>query len=275
MEDQKGGVATPEERRPPLKRKDDRKKRLTVMIMGEVGKIRSFQLSSRLLFWGTFFMTVYILVSLFAVNLYLELRRTGINQREEISRLEAENASNVRRLLKSRQHVALLEDYVRRTEGETEESLSPAKTTSTSEGSGTGTSSGIRKTGQEKPARDSTIVDVVDLAVQREGARMTVNFKLVNTQQGDTAAGGYVHLIARDGKSSPPKEWPYPQEKLEKGIPANYRKGHVFYIQRFKQITARFNLGSSSESPTIIKVLVYDQAGELILEKAMEVGHGS
>jgi hypothetical protein len=275
VEDQKGGVATPEEGRPPLGRKGDRKKRLSVMIMGEVGKIRSFQVSSRLLFWGTFFMAVYILVSLFTVNRYLELRRTGIRQLEELSRLEEENAFNRKRLLRSRQHVALLEDYVRRTEEGTEEPASPGKAAAAREGSGTSPSAGTPKAGQEKPARDSNIVDVVDMTIQREGSRMTVNFKLVNTQQGDAAAGGYLHLIALDRKSSPPKEWPYPQQKMDKEVPANYRKGHVFYIQRFKQITARFHLGSPSESPTIIKVLAYDQAGEVILEKDVEVGHVS
>jgi hypothetical protein len=275
LEDQERGVATPEERRPPLERKGGRKKRLTMMIVGEVGKIRSFQVSSRLLFCGTLFMAVYIFLSLFAINRYLELRRAGITQREEISRLEAENASNRKRLLRSRQHVALLEDYVRRTEEVTEEPPSPGKAASSRVVSGTAPSAGTPDAGQGKPIRDSGLVDVVDTVIQREGSRMTVVFKLVNIQQGDAAAAGYVHLIALDRKSSPPKEWPYPQQKLERGVPANYRKGYVFYIQRFKQITARFNLGSSSESPTVIKVLAYDQAGEVILEKDMEVGHVS
>ncbi|MBN1102729.1 MAG: hypothetical protein JXL84_04855 [Deltaproteobacteria bacterium] len=268
-------MATPEEGRPPVGRKGDRKKRLTVMLMGEVGRTRSFQVSPRLLLWGTLFMAAYILLSLFTINRYLELRRTVISQQEEIGRIEEENASNRKSLLRARQHVALLEDYVRRSEERPEEPPSPGKAASTREGSGIALSPGTPRPGEEKPSGDSGIVDVVDMVIQREGSKMKVSFKLVNTQQGDAAAGGYVHLIALDGKSSPAKEWPYPQQTLERGVPANYRKGHVFYIQRFKQISARFNLGSPSESPTVIKVLAYDQAGELILEKHLEVGHDS
>ena len=121
----------------------------------------------------------------------------------------------------------------------------------------------------------SDSVDIADMVIQREGSRLVVNFKLVNMHPEETAVGGYVHIIAINRQSDPPKEWSYPQEKLEDGKPANYRAGQIFLIHRFKQIQGKFNLGSSAESPSLIRFLVYDQPGALILEKDFEVRHAA
>jgi hypothetical protein len=78
-----------------------------------------------------------------------------------------------------------------------------------------------------------------------------------------------------DRRTTPPREWTYPPVKLEKGLPVNYRNGQIFLINRFKQIQARFNLGSASESASMLRLLVYDQAGDIMLQKEFEVGHAS
>jgi hypothetical protein len=121
----------------------------------------------------------------------------------------------------------------------------------------------------------TALVDVMDMVIQKEGSRITANFKLVNTQPGEGAVGGYVHLIAVDRRTTPPREWTYPPEKLDKGLPVNYRNGQIFLITRFKQIQSRFNLGSASESPGVLRLLVYDQAGDIILQREFEVGPAS
>ena len=100
---------------------------------------------------------------------------------------------------------------------------------------------------------------------------MLVSFKVVNLQPGDNPVGGYLHILASGKQSDAPKEWAYPQEKVVNGFPENYRKGLVFTIQRFKPIQGRFNLGQSSESPSSVRVLIYDQTGAIILQKDFEV----
>jgi hypothetical protein len=45
----------------------------------------------------------------------------------------------------------------------------------------------------------------------------------------------------------------------------------VFTIQRFKPIQGRFNLGQSLESPSSVRVLIYDQSGAILLLKEFEV----
>jgi hypothetical protein len=77
--------------------------------------------------------------------------------------------------------------------------------------------------------------------------------------------------LARGKLSDPPKEWAYPLGKAVNGFPENYRNGQVFTIQRFKPIQGRFNLGQSLESPSSVRVLIYDQSGAIMLQKDFEV----
>ena len=269
MEDQKGGVASPEKASPvggPV-----RKSRLTVMIMGNVGRVFSFQISPRLFVGSLILFIAYIVFSLFIVNSHLQLRWVSNQDREKYSRLEDEHAANKKIMNRSRQQITLLEEYIRQIE-------------EGSEGSGIGRKEQVRSNGEttplqavlpEKVTKAPEVVDVTDMVIQKEGSGMSITLKIVNVQAGEGPVGGYIHLIASDKKSVPPKEWPYPLEKIEKSMPVNYRKGQIFLIQKFKQIRARLNLGTPSESPSSLKVLVYDQSGEIILEKEMDITQAS
>lgn len=266
MEDQKRGLAAPEEARPPVAAKARRKRRLTVMIMASVGKVRSFQISTRFVLWAILFFVAYILVSLYTINSYIRLRQSSDKQSEKARQMEEEATAYKKNLLRSRQHVALLEDYIRRMESGTEPASSSAKEPSPEEAA---------RAGKSRPPAAVGLVDVIDMVIQKEGARISASFKLVNTQPGEGAVGGYVHLIAVDRRTTPPREWTHPPEKLEKGLPVNYRNGQIFLINRFKQIQTRFNLSSAAESPNVLRLLVYDQAGDIILQREFEVGHSS
>ncbi len=261
-----------QEERSPLKGKIEHKRRLTVMIMGSSGKMRSFRVSRGVLLWATLFLAFFLLFSILAINRFFELHRASQRDRERITHLEEEIASHRKSILKSRQHIALLEDYVRRLEDGTEEVSAHGKTAGAQE-EGKPSSTGTLTAAREEPAKGAGILDITDLMIQKEASRMTVTFKLVNVRASEAAVGGYVHVIAADGKATPPKEWSYPNQKLANGIPADYRKGQIFLIQKFKPIIGRFKLGASSETPTHIKILAYDQGGEVILEKDLEVTH--
>ena len=119
------------------------------------------------------------------------------------------------------------------------------------------------------------IVDIKDMVIQKDGSRMTLDFKLVNINPGENAVGGYIHVIATGKNSNPPLEWTYPKEKLQNSVPINFRRGLPFLIQRFKPYHRKFNSDSNNKLPTSIKVLVYNQSGKLILEKRFEVSNVS
>jgi hypothetical protein len=160
--------------------------------------------------------------------------------------------------------MAFLQDYVRHLEETVEHAVEASKAEKPA--------ARRAETGSgDKAQKSQETVRIEDLAIQKQGSRMLVSFKLVSLQPGDGSVGGYLHILARGKSSEPPKEWAYPQGKAVNGFPENYRNGQVFTIQRFKPIQGRFNLGQSLEVPSSVRVLIYDQSGAIILQKDFEV----
>jgi hypothetical protein len=254
---------------PPVKEKGRQENRFTVMIMRGVGGVHSFKISPRLLYLTSVFFLVFVVVSILVINNYLSLRRINAHQSQIIRGLGEENVKGKKKLDRSKEHILLLENYVLNLEERSKLEESPPAPQENAE-------KAVPAEMEEKGARPETeiraeVVDIRDIVIQKEGTRMTVNFKLVNLNPGENAVGGYVHIIARNMRSRPPLEWSYPDEELKKGVPTNYRRGKPFLIQRFKPMNAKFMAGTISEMPSAIRVLVYDQSGVLVLEKEFEV----
>jgi uncharacterized coiled-coil protein SlyX len=249
---------------PPVKKTPRRPLPFTIMVAGRTGKVRSFGISPRLLFWAALFLLVYLPLSVVAINRYLELRRSHSAQSNTLNRLEQEVAAQRKTIARTQQQLAFFQDYVRQLEEanqQSTESSKPEKPVTKRGEAGAG----------ERAYKAQETVSIEDLTIQRQGSRILVSFKLVNMQPGDSTVGGYLHILARAKQSDPPKEWAYPPGKVVNGFPENYRKGQVFTIQRFKLIQGRFNLGQDSESPSSLRVLIYDQAGAITLQKDFEV----
>ena len=276
MENQKRGMASPGPITPNVKGKAHHPRYLTITVMRSVGKMRSFEISRRLILLTTVFFIAFILISLFVINRYFYLRRQNTMQSERIALLQ-EDLSNRRKLLnRSQKHLALLEDYIHNIEAQRELESEPEPPTSKKEAKKEIATSRSQPP-KEKPSKEilKKVIDVTDVVIQKQGSRMTVDFKLVNVNPGEDAVGGYIHIIARNDKAGKLQEWTYPHQKLKNGLPVNFRRGLLFLIQRFKPIQGKFNLANSTESPSSVKVLVYNQSGEIILEKDFEVSNAS
>ena len=266
MEDQRRRMEASGPGVPPVRKKPRRPLPFTIMVMGKTGKVRSFGISRRLLFWAALFLLAYLPLSVLAINRYLELRRSHSVQSDTVTLLEKDLEEHRKALVRSNQHTAFLQDYVRHLEQTSEqvmEASKPEKPAAKRAESGAG----------EKAPRGQEVVNIEELAIQKQGSRMLVSFRLVNMQPGDSTVGGYLHILARGKQSDSQKEWAYPQGKVVNGFPENYRNGQVFTIQKFKPIQGRFNLGQSLESPSSVRVLIYDQAGAIILQKDFEVSY--
>lgn len=260
MEDQERGVAAPREGLPPLKGKSHLENRFTVMIMRGVGGVRSFKISPGLIFWATLFFIAYVLVSIFVIHNYLNLRRVNARQSEKMRQLEEESTRGRNNLDRARQRIAVLEEYIQNPEGRSvREERPPAAPEAREAGA------------QADKKITEEIVGIKDFAVYKDGYGMVVDFKLVNNSPGEKAVGGYVHVIAMNRTSRPPREWSYPDGKLINGFPANYRRGQAFLIQRFKPMRAKFGLDALSSPASAIHVLVYDQSGTVIMDKEFDV----
>ncbi len=267
-------MAAPEQKIPPVKKKSRHEPRLTVMIMRSVGKVHTFKISPRMILCVTIFFLLYIPISIWHINGFWIKRRQNITQSEKLTKLERETSEDRRLLNRSKQHIALLEDYIHNLEERQEQEDEPLKGEDSRE---LKTASRVEDQIKEMDREDTPakVVDIEDMVIQKEGSRVTVNFKLVNVHPGEGAVGGYIHIIAKAEKSDPPKEWTYPTVTLRSGIPTNYRRGQLFLIQRFKPIEGKLNLERGSKSPSSIRVLVYDQSGRTLLEKTFKVSNGS
>lgn len=274
MEDQEREMAPTERETPPVKKKPKDEARLTIMIIRSVGRVRSFKISPRIVFWATLFLIIYIPTSVFIINNYIALYRAHKTQSKKIEQLESEVSKSQKNLRRFRQHVALLEDYISHLEEPPKEKRASRIVEPPQVGSITsGAESSARNRGQAEI--HAGVVDIKDMVIQKEGARMTVDFKLVNMNPGESAVGGYIHMIALGNNPNPPPEWTFPRVWLQEGVPANFRRGQLFLIQRFKPVHGKFDFAPNSEPPTALKVLVYDQSGVLILQREFEVSHVS
>lgn len=265
-------MAPTEWEKKPVK-KPERDSRLTIVIMRSLGGVRTFKISSGIFFGALLFIIIYIPLSAFVINKYMDLRRAQTNQSRRIKELQEEVFKGKQDISRYQKNAALLEDYIRYLE-----EPQPSKHASTSAGTVTQRGEAQRPGGMAADGDEGSppsVVDINDMLIQREGHRMTVDFKLVKKDPGETAIQGYIHMIALGSDDTPPPEWTFPRVTLRDGAPVNFRRGQLFVIQRFKPVQGRFYLAPNSAPPRALKVLVYDQSGKLILEKIYEVSHVS
>jgi len=280
LENKKGGMGSSYQEVPKINEKAHHTNHSTIMLLRSVGKIHSFKISPRFVFWTVMFFLSFIVASIIVINNYFDLLHENRALMERIKHFDKEVPKKERKLVKSERRIALLENYIQNLEiQQIRERQSREKETGQITVPEANEDKILLKRGWEKDKEEeeksAKIVDVQDMVIQREGSRMTVNFKLVNMRQGEDALGGYIHIIALAEETDPSEAWAYPKEKLRNGMPSNFRRGMLFLIQRFKPIQGQIHYTTSSKPPKVVKVLIYDQSGRLILKKKFEVGNAS
>jgi hypothetical protein len=270
-------METVEQGRPALKKNPYRERFLTVVVIGGLGRIRSFRVSRRILFWSSLFFAAFILVSIVIINRYLNLREANSALLDRMSFMEVDLNKNKKALQRSKQLTAFLEEYISQTEEQPEMPSQTAKE-ATAQGKRPQTS----KTASSKEAAEGAkakslaeLVQIKDPLIEIQGGKLSISFRLEVKQPGPKPVGGYAHVIVEDSTSNPRQWWAYPQQKLINGLPENFRNGHLFSIYRYKLVHGRIYLGSRPPSQPIIRVLIYDQSGTLVIEEKLEVTHES
>lgn len=270
MEDQERRLDPDPQEIPQVKGVPLSQKYLTVMIMRSVGKMRSFRISRRLIFWSSIFIIAYLLVSIYFINGYFDLRYRYRIQSKRLESLETDNFRTRKSLFRTKGHVVILEDYIQNMQNPEGKGLSPSQKREGGSEAGKKATEDVyvEDEGSEKP---SEWVQIEDFIIEGESSGLSVDFKLVNAKRGDDAMEGYIHIIAMDEKKEPYPEWNYSKDMLKDGLPLNFRRGQPFLIQRFKPYHRTYSKNSNSELPSSIKVLVYDRSGSLLLEKKYNI----
>ncbi len=223
---------------------------LTIMIFNQLGKARRFTISSVLLLCASLFLVFYVVATIYFTNEYFDARRTNRIQAAKIAKLSSEFLKRTQSLERSKQRIALLDDYIRESKEQGRES--------------TGTST-------ESPLHE--IVDIEELEIKRDGSTIDVTFRIVNRQSNEESVEGYIFVLARIKDSDQPQAWVYPRSPLWEGLPIDYKSGHRFYIWNFMSISSELRLGEWIDEPLLLEILVYDRDGTLILKKATEVAN--
>jgi hypothetical protein len=256
MENQERDMGPDSKGKKEIARPSKNKDRLTIMIFKEVGKVKTFRISPRVLLAAFMFLIFYIVATIFVTNKYLAyfypFGSIGIDkiQAEKIVKLSGELIKTTKSLERSEQHIALLEDYI---EEDKEQSPEPVSTSDYTESS------------------SPVLVGIEELKVKRDRSTIDVTYKVVNRQLNEEPIGGYIFILASIRDSDRSEVWVYPSSPLKDGLPINYRRGQRFFIQRFKSMSSKYTLSRSTDKPLILEVLVYDRDGELILKKVVEV----
>ena len=249
MENKGRGMDSLNKTKKKIARSSKEKERLTIMIFKRLGKVRTFKISPRFGILASLFLLLYIVSTIFLINAFFDLQRVNKIQSDEIVELNKELIKKTKSLEKSKQHIALLNDYIRDEKEQSQEIASKDYT--------------------ESPL--PKLVDIEDLKVRRDRSNISVDFKIVNKQSEDEPIGGYVFIIAsiKDMKES--EATAYPMSSFKDGQPVDYKKGIRFFIQRFKGISSTFTLSKPTDEPLILEILIYDRDGTLIFKKVVEV----
>ena len=250
MENQERNMGPDREKEEEIKRRSKKKERLTIMIFKKVGKVRTFKISSHFLLLSSLFFLFYIVATIFLTNAYFDIHRINKIQADKIDKLSRELIKTDKELEKSKREIVFLNDYIRE---EKDQSPEPVFTVDHTESS------------------SPKLVDIDDLKVKRDRSTININFRIINRKLNEDPIGGYIFVLASIKDSDSSEVWSYPKSPLKDGLPVNYRKGQRFLIQRFKSISSKYTLTRSTDKPLILKILVYDRNGELILKKVVEV----
>jgi hypothetical protein len=196
------------------------------------------------------FLCCYIVITLVVIYQHFELTRGQQNSRAHQDRLTQELDTAHKELERANYQVALLEAYI--TE-KREEQLAGAH----------------KDTVLPEPSFPD-LVDISQLTVAHQDRVLTVTFNIINTQE-DTPISGHVFVLVQLKGADHDQMLVYPPCPLNDGLPVVFQRGQRFSIKRFKTITSTYALPGPLHEPLMVKILVYDDQGNVILNKTVEV----
>jgi len=257
--------------KPQKERKRSSDSFFSVMISRGLGKVRSFNISSRLLFWATVVFVLYLVFSAVAISRYFGELRSNTVQLDLLQQLQNEIEDTKKTLYRARQRLKFLEDYIGNSEGKEEKQIEspgseiinpvPANPLIQEET--------LEMPDEADPAE--SVVDIKNLTTKRRGERLSVKFRLIKIKPDRDQIKGYIFMIAANGESDPPQLWTHPKAALKNGEPINYKRGQFFKVRNYRIIRGKYFLDSETETPSFLKILAYDESGKLILKKEFSI----
>jgi hypothetical protein len=115
------------------------------------------------------------------------------------------------------------------------------------------------------PGSYSDKITIEELQVMPSNDNLLVSFRLVNNNESEQSANGYLVVLAEHDSGLLERYGTFPDIVVLPGNALSFTSGDSYSIMRFKQVDAAIMLGDSPEKYNRLKVLVFDQQGELLL----------
>jgi hypothetical protein len=257
--------------KPQREKKRSSDSSFSVMIVRGLGKVRSFNISSRLLFWATLVFVLYLIFSAVAISRYFGELKYNTVQLDLLQQLQNEIEDTKKTLNQARQRLKFLEDYIDNSQGKQEnQAESPGPEIISAAPTKPVIQEQTPETSDETDTAES-VVDIKNLTTKRGWGRVSVKFRLIKIRPDRNQIKGYIFMIATNKESDPPQLWTHPKVALKNGEPINYKQGQVFKVRNYRIIRGRYFLDSKSVIPSFLKILVYDESGKLILKKEFSI----
>ena len=250
MEDPRRNMAAGSTGKNKLKGRTPTREPLTIMVLKRTGTVWTGKVSALVLIGAGVFLCCYIVITLLVIYQHVELTREQQRSRAQQNRLTQALDASHKELERANYQSALLEAYI--TE-KREEQLAGAQ----------------EHTVLPEPTFPE-VVDISQLTVAHQDRVLTVTFNIINTQE-DTPISGHVFVLAQLKGADHDEMLIYPSCPLNNGLPVDFQRGQRFVIKRFKTIRSKYALTSPLNEPLIVKILVYDDEGNVIFNKTAEV----
>ena len=244
----------------------------TVMIAKGLGRVRTYHISSRILFWSSLFIILYLAGSAVLIKRYFSELRTNAIEADLLAQVQHEIEGTKQELFQARRRLRILEDQA---PGQQTADKKEAKHVAPKTVNQGPASLGIEK---EPPETNGKItgqrVDIRRLTFRRDGATLRVQFRLVNVTPNRKTLRGYILMIAVNSRTDPPQVWTYPKVALRDGAPVSHTSCQAFKVNNYRIIRGRYFISSPDDSPSSLKILVYDKSGQLLLKKEFNTEKG-
>lgn len=254
-----------------LEKKGSSDSSFSVMIVRGLGKVRSFNISPRLLLWSTVVFVLYLVCSAVAISRYFGELKSNAVQLDLLQQLQGEIEDTKKTLYRARQRLKFLEDHIGSSQGKQEKQIEtpgpeitnpvPTKPLNKKE---------TRKRLDEVDPVEP-VVDIKNLTTKRSGERLSVKFRLIKVGPDRNQIKGYIFMIGANSELDPTQLWTYPKAAFKNGEPINYKHGEFFKVRNYRDIRRKYFFDSNSEIPSLLKILIYDDSGKLILKKESSI----
>jgi hypothetical protein len=250
MEDPRRNMAAGSTAKRKLKGRTSTREPLTIMVLKRTGTVWTGKVSALVLMGAGVFLCCYIVITLLVIYQHFELTRDQESSQAQQAELTNDLDAVHKNLERANHQLALLEAYI--TERREEHLAAAQKQTVVSE-----------------PTFPDP-VDISQLTVAHQDRVLTVTFNIINTQK-DTPISGHVFVLVQLKGADHDQMLVYPPCPLNDGLPVVFQRGQRFSIKRFKTITSTYALPGPLHEPLMVKILVYDDQGNVILNKTVEV----